>query len=71
MTILDAAALQFLASLSGSCQSRQDIADLIAREMSPEMGAGVLLMYAQHAEHATTDPVSKVIVLASRKLAGP
>jgi len=70
MTILDAAALQFLASLSGSCNTRQDVADLIAREMSPEMGAGVLLMYAQHAEHAT-DPVSKVIVLASRKLAGP
>lgn len=69
MTILDAAALQFLASLSGSCQSRQDIADLIAREMSPELGAGVLLMYAQQAEHAT-DPLSKVVVLASRKLAG-
>lgn len=69
MTILDAAALQFLASLSGSCQSRQDIADLIAREMSPELGAGVLLMYAQQDEHAT-DPLSKVVVLASRKLAG-
>lgn len=69
MTILDAAALQFLAALSGSCQSRQDIADLIAREMSPELGAGVLLMYARHVEDAT-DPVSKVIVLASRKLTG-
>jgi len=70
MTILDAAALQFLASLSGSCKTRQDIADLIAREMSPELGAGVLLMYARHTEE-DNDPSSSVVFLAARKLASP
>lgn len=63
MTLLDQAVLDMIISLKEHCGSSQAVADLIARRMSPELGAGVLLMGIGSAE-ATADTAPQVIRLA-------